>query len=609
MAFTIVVVILTLIYLVVLELSKNMIIGWVIGIIIAAAMIAARFYLKKKGKNTKGILALCWVGFFVLCGLNLVITGPPEKQVSAVDNKNPEVTSVVHVNEGDLTGVYNADKSVAVYAGIPFAKPPVDDLRFKEPQKPEAWQGVKACDTFAPMAMQSRSNPLYDSLTHILGWHDYEMKIGDEYVEAMSEDCLYLNVFVPEGYKGEPLPVIFYIHGGSLNSGHPSYTEYRGEDLAKRGVIYVSCAYRVGVFGYYAADDLKAESPNGTTGDYGLLDQIAALEWVRDNIAAFGGDPNRVTIAGESAGSSSVNALCASPLSEGLFQYAIGESSSILPYKPYHTFRDYDYAREQGDIVRNEFNASSSADLRKVDAKKLVTTQSEQNAMTLDGYALTEMPYVTYERGANHEKALLNGFNGKEADVFLMTYKATKDNYVELLRRCAGDYSEEMAQVVPPTAPQRDSYFIIDQGGDAKGALDTVYSAAWFSYSHYLWSNYMIAQGKPCYEYYFTKKNNIIADNHAGELPYAYGNLWRHPGMYDKSDEELSDIMQQYWVNFVKTGNPNGEGLPVWEMRSAEQSKLINLDNDIKMVEDPNLAIYDVLDKYQRDEKAKREGN
>ena len=607
MAFTIVVVILTLLYLVVLELSKNMIIGWVIGILIAAAFIALRFYLKKKEKNKKGIMALCWVGFLVLFGLNLVITGPPEKQVSAVANENPEVTSVVHVNEGDLTGVYNADKSVAVYAGIPFAKPPVGDLRFKEPQKPEAWQGVRACDKFAPMAMQSRSNPFYDSLTHILGWNDYKMQIGDEFVEAMSEDCLYLNVFVPEGYKGEKLPVIMYIHGGSLNSGHSSYTEYRGEDLAKRGVIYVNCAYRVGVFGYYAADDLKAESPNGTTGDYGLLDQIAALQWVRDNIGSFGGDPDRITIAGESAGSSSVNALCASPLTEGMFQYAIGESSSILPYAPYHTYRDYDYAKAQGDIVRNEFNATSSADLRKVDAKKLATTQSEQNAMTIDGYALTEMPYVTYERGANHERALLNGFNGKEADVFLMQYEATKDNYVELLSKVTGNYAQEMAQVIPPTYPQRDKYFIIDQGGDAKGALDTVFSAAWFSYSHYLWSNYMVNQGKPCYEYYFTKKNNIISDYHAGELAYAYGNLWRHPGLYDESDNKLSDIMQQYWVNFVKTGDPNGEGLPRWEMKTADQTKLINLDNNIQMVEDPNLAIYDVLDKYQRDERAKRE--
>ena len=603
MAFTIIVIIVSVLYLTILELSKNMIIGWVIGIILAAAFIVLRFYLKSKKKNKKGIMALCWLGFFVLLGANLALTSPPEKQVPAVANANPDVTDVIHVNEGDITGVYNEDHSVAVYAGIPFAAPPVDDRRFKEPQPAESWDGVKACDKFAPMAMQSRSNTMYSSLTHILGWHDYQMKIGDEYIEPMSEDCLYLNVFVPEGYSGEALPVLFYIHGGSLNSGQPSYTEYRGEDLAKQGIIYVNCAYRVGVFGYYAADDLKEESPNGTTGDYGLLDQIAALQWVRDNIAYFGGDPNRITIAGESAGSSSVNALCVSPLTEGMFNYAIGESSSIVEYSPYHTFRTYEYATEQGDIVRDEFGVSSSDELRDIPADKLVTTASEQNAMTIDGYAITEMPYATYERGANHEKALLNGFNGKEADAFLLGYEATSENYEELLSRHLGNYASEMAQLVPATTPQRDQHFIIDPLGDAKGALCTVYSALWFTYSHYLWSNYVVAEGIPCYEYYFSKTNDVISNYHAGELPYAYGNLWRHPGLYDEEDYKLSEIMQKYWTNFVKTGNPNGEGLPVWEMRDATHDQVLQLDTEIKMVDDPNAYMYPIIDAYQIENK------
>ena len=607
MAFTIIVVILTILYLVVLELSKNIIVGWVIGIIIAGAMIGVRFYLKKKGANTKGRLALCWLGFFMLLGANLFITSPPEKRVPAVDNKNPEVTSVVHVNEGDLTGVYNADKSVAVYAGVPYAKAPVGELRFKEPQPAEKWDGVKACDEFGPMAMQTRNNPLYDSLSHILGWHDYKVKLGDEYVEAMSEDCLYLNVFVPEGYKGEKLPVLFYIHGGSLNSGHPSYTEYRGEDLAKRGVIVVNCAYRLGVFGYYAADDLKTESPNGTTGNYGLLDQIAALKWVNDNIEAFGGDPGQITIAGESAGSSSVNAICSSPLTEGMFNYAIGESSSILAYKPYHSFISYDEAKEKSDKVRDELGVKTSSELRDVSADKLVNTsmQKAANAMTIDGYALTEEPYKTYERGANHEKALLSGFNGKEADVFLLGYEVNADNYIEILRKVVGPFAEEMARVVPANTPPRDQHIFIDTLGDAKAATDIVYSAAWFSYSHYLWSNYMIAQNRPSYEYYFTKENDIITDYHSGELPYMYGNLWRHPGLYKDDDYKLSDIMQQYVVNFVKTGNPNGEGLPHWEMQNANNKKLIELNTEIKMVDDPNIAVYNVIDKYQLSEKDK----
>jgi len=152
---------------------------------------------------------------------------------------------------------------------------------------------------------------------------------------------------------------------------------------------------------------------------------------------------------------------------------------------------------------------------------------------------------------------------------------------------------------VPADWPERDQHFVIDKLGDAKGALNTVYSAAWFSYSHELWNNYLVAQGKPCFEYYFTKTNDSLSNYHSGEMPYAYGNLWRHPDLYDEEDYALSDIMVKYWANFVKWGDPNGEGLPKWEMRTATQNKLLKLDTNIEMIEDPNTAIYDVIDKYQ----------
>ena len=599
MLFYAVIILITLLYLVILELSKNIILGWIIGVFASIAMISYRCFLADKGLLSTKVKLITWGSFIGILCANYLLTSPPYKNVPAVDNKNPDVTEVVHVAQGDLTGVYNADHSVKVYAGIPYAKPPVGELRFKEPQAPEGWDSVRACDAFGPVAMQPRSNTLYDSLSHILGWHDYQVKLGDEYIEPMSEDCLYLNVFAPEDMGDEPLPVIFYIHGGSLTTGQSSYTEYRGEDLAKRGVIFVNFAYRLGVFGYYTADDLKEESPNNTTGNYGLLDQIAALNWVKDNIAAFGGDPDRITIAGESAGSSSVNAICVSPLTEGLFNYAIAESSGILAYKPFHTFRDYSEAIEQGDMVREEFKAKSSMELRDIPAEELVKTASNQSAMTVDGYAIVEQPYLTYEKGENHEKALLNGFNAKEADAFNLGIKATAENYEELLAEDLGDYASDMAKVVPPDSPQRDQHFIVDAMGDAKGALNQAYSAIWFSYSHYLWNNYMVKQGKPAYEYYFTKTNNSLSNYHAGEIPYAYGNLWRHPGLYNEDDYKLSDIMQQYFVNFAKTGDPNGEGLPKWEARTVGNNQLLQLDTEIKMTEDPNEKLYDIIDKYE----------
>lgn len=601
MGFTICVIIVSLLYLALLELSKNMIIGWCLALLGIVLMFYYRAYFKKKGKYDKKTRAIMWVIFISYLILNYLFTSPVEKRVPAVDNKNPDVTEVVHVASGDITGVYNEDHSVRVFAGIPYAEAPVGELRFREPVAKEPWDGVLACDSFGPMAMQPRSPILYESLTHIIGFHDYRITLGDEYVEPMSEDCLYLNVYAPE--KSDELkPVVFYVHGGSLNTGQSYYTEYRGETFAKEDVVFVNFAYRLGAFGYYTSDDLKAESPNGTTGNYGLLDQIAALKWVYENIEAFGGDKNKITIAGESAGSSSVNALCVSPLTEGLFRYAIAESSSILPKKPFHTFRSYDEAIEQGDILKKELGVSSSEELRKVSAEKLLTTSSKNTAMTIDGYAITEMPYLTYEKGLNHEKALLHGFNAKEADVFMLDIKATRDNYEELIAEAIGDYAKEMAEVVPWNLPPRDDHIAIDGLGEAKGALNTVYSALWFSYSHHVWNRYEVGLGIPSYEYYFTKRNNSITNFHAGELPYAYGNLYRHPGLYDEEDYKLSDMMVKYWTNFAKNGDPNGEGLPVWEKRTDTQTKVLELGDTVQMVDDPNEKIYEVIDNYQSDE-------
>ena len=602
------VVLIGVLYIALLEFSKNIIAGWIIGIAATCAMIVYRSVFYKKGGGAKQIV-LAFLIFAVVLAVNYVVTGPPTKRIPAVDNKNPDVTETVEIAQGKLTGVYNEDHTAKVYAGIPYAKAPIGELRFKEPQAPDGWEGVKACDHYGPRAMQQRGSVLFDSVSHLLGWHDYQFKFGDEYVEEISEDCLYLNVFTPTDREEELLPVIFYIHGGSLMTGQSSYSEYRGENLAKKGVVFVSFAYRLGVFGYYAADDLKAESPNGTTGNYGLLDQIAALKWVYDNIEAFGGDKNKITIAGESAGASSVNAICASPLTEGLFRYAIAESSGIVPVEPFHTFRSYENAVKSGNKVRDEFGVNSSADLRDIPADKLVGTRTQQSSMTVDGYAIVEQPYLTYEKGMNHEQALLNGFNAKEADAFLLTTKATEENYESLIDVAMKGYGEEMAAVIHVDTPARDQHFIIDALGEAKGALNVAYSAMWFSYSHYVWNNYMVMQGRPAYEYYFTKKNNILSNYHAGELPYAYGNLWRHPGLYTDEDNRLSAIMQSYWVNFAYTGDPNGylinedgsksnEKLPTWAKRESGQDKLLELNVDIKMVDDPNAEIYKVIDKY-----------
>ncbi|MCR5310796.1 MAG: carboxylesterase family protein [Lachnospiraceae bacterium] len=586
-------------FIILLELSKNTVPGFILTLILIAGFVWLRVFLRNRDRYNAGMSALCWISFLVLLAAVYFVTAPPVKRVPAMEGFKVQVTEPVKVSEGTLTGVYNKDKSVKIYAGIPYAKAPVGDLRWREPQAPDKYEGIYKADRFGPMAMQKQNGPLYDSLYQIIGFHKYNFSLFDNYREPASEDCLYLNIWSPARAESKPLPVIFYVHGGSLTTGQSYYTEYRGEDLAKKGVVFVNFAYRLGVFGYYASNELAEESENGTTGNYGLLDQIAALKWVKENISAFGGDPNNITIAGESAGSSSVNALCVSPLTEGLFERAIAESSSVLAPKPYHTFRPLSNALETGLRIMREFGAKNISDLRNVPAEKLLNTKFQNSSMTVDGYAIIEEPYLTYQKGNNHEKALLNGFNAKEADAFLLSTKADADNYEELLKPISGNYAHELAALVPAGSVERDQKFIIDAGGEAKGALCHVYSAAWFTYSHYLWSNMMVKENRPVYEYYFTKSNRSLSNFHAGELPYAYGNLWRSKGVYDSSDFALSEIMQNYWVNFAKYGNPNGEGLPEWTPVTEENRQIIEFNNQISMIDDPYLPIYEILDKYQ----------
>ena len=582
---------------VILELGKNAISDWLIAgslFIVFIALYINSLYDKPWLWRTAG-----WIAFLIILFGVVKFLAPPFKQIPAVDIKNPKATEVVTIAQGQLTGVYNEDESVEVYTGIPYAKPPVGELRWKEPVEPDGWEGVRVCDHFAPMSMQAQNSPRYDSLLSIFGFHNFKISLKDNFREAVSEDSLYLNIWKPAG-DVKDAPVLVYIHGGSLMTGQPSYSEYRGEDLAKKGIIVVNFGYRLGVFGYFANEELAAESPNATTGNYGLLDQIQALKWVQQNISAFGGDPEQVTIAGESAGASSVNALCVSPLSKGLFVRAIAESSGITAREPYHTFRSFDDALKMGQDIMDEFGVKSIDELRKIDASKLVGTKYQNSAMTLDGYAITEQPYLTYEKGENHEEALLNGFNVHEADIFNMAVKVNEDNYAETLKKQLGDYAGE-ATALFPAEPQEKAYkYIIDAGGDAKGSYNRVMSAIWFTYSHYKWSNYLKEQGRPVYEYYFTKDNKSLGSNHAGELPYAYGNLWRHAWLYDEKDVKLSEAMTEYWVNFVKTGDPNGDGLPRWQQFAEDDTKVFELGENIGMIDEPYLKLYEVIDKYQQ---------
>ena len=579
------------------ELGRNTLWGWGLLLVILTAYFILQIKLLFR-------LSFAWrlLGFVDLLGLVALVfflSGPPIRAVPAVRAEQPRVTGIVTVEQGQLTGVCSSDGAVEVFAGIPYAKPPVGELRWREPQEPEPWSGVRACDTFAPMSMQVRSSPIFDSLAEIAVYHTFRITTENNQIAPMSEDSLYLNIWKPAG-DVSGLPVLVYVHGGSLTGGQTWYDQYNPEALAKRGIVVVNFAYRLGVFGYFAHEALAAESPNGTTGNYGLLDQIQALKWVQKNIAAFGGDPAQVTVAGESAGASSVGALCVSPLSEGLFVRAIAESSGITARVPYHTFRPLEDALQMGRDIQEEFGAKNIEALRSISAEALVSTKFTNSAMTVDGWAIPEQPYLIYEKGLNHETALLQGWNVHEADLFSMGVRVDEENYAEKLEPLYGPFAAQAAALVPARA--QDSFYkcVIDRGGSSKGAYDTAVSAAWFSYSHYRWEKLLSAQNVPVWTYYFTKDNKGLGSHHAGELPYFYGCLDVHPENYTQGDHALSELMQQYYVNFIKTGDPNGTGLPQWSSAAEAPDQVLELGAAVGMIPDPNLGLHELLDQFQQ---------
>ena len=515
------------------------------------------------------------------------------------DSRSPKETSVISTESGLVQGLYNSDKSVEIFAGIPFAAPPVGELRWKEPQYVIPWEGIYKATQFAPMAMQTQNSAVYNFLFNMYT----HQKTSRTYKAAMSEDCLYLNIWKPSTIKNasasddfstasentEKLPVLVFIHGGSLMSGQSWYEKYDGENLAKQGIIVVTIAYRTGVFGYFADSDLAAESENGTTGNYGLLDQIKALEWIHKNISSFGGDAENITIAGESAGSSSVNALCASPLTKGLFRRAIAESSSVVQKTPPHTFRTMQAALKMGDDIKKEFKVSSVEELRKIPAEKLIKTKFANNSMTVDGYALPETPYEIYKKGLNHEEALLNGFNKREGFGFTFFTKVTKKNLEELLEPSLKKRTSEFLEKYP-----------VKNNKEAKNLYNDIFSIVCFTYPHEVWTKTLREQGRPVYEYYFSKENGEIGTNHSGEMIYAYRNVPKN-SHYDERDFALEEIMSSYWLNFIRTGNPNGNDtkgnpLPLWQESSESGELLLELGDECFMREDPFCYVYEYLE-------------
>nr|WP_081794620.1 carboxylesterase family protein [[Eubacterium] cellulosolvens] len=609
-----------LVFFAVLELNKNIPAGW--SIMLLLFVVFAVLYRRKLSGRGKLIRTISWLCLFASGAVVVLLTQGPYRLVPAVPEVDePKQTGIVHVAQGDIRGVLTGDETVEMYTGIPYAKPPVGDLRWKEPQDPEPWEGVKVCDHFAPMSMQPSNSRIYDSLAQIIGYHDYEMTLRDDYRTIMSEDSLYINIWKPAG-DVRKAPVLVYVHGGSLKTGQPWYDDYSGRTFAKDGVVVVNMAYRLGVFGYYADEALAEESSTGTTGNYGLLDQIKALEWVRDNIEAFGGNPEDVTLAGESAGSASVSALCASPMAKGLFTKVIAESSSVSTKEPPHSFRLMEQALADGADTRaalgigeaaadgkapdrsGEQRRQELAGMRELPAEKLVGMAEINHHITVDGRALAKTPWEYYRDGQFNETALFNGYNRDEAAPFVLFDRITEKNLSSVLEPILGDYTGRALELYP-----------VHSDREATEAYEKIFSVFYFGYSHYTWTR-QTAEKIPVYEYWFTKENGRLGAWHSGEEVYLYGNIpvGKQAGasLYTDEDLETSEVFHSYALNFIRTGDPNGESsgsilpdrrgkaLPVWKRSGTEGNvpgeNVQEIGGEIREVQDENLELFRILD-------------
>lgn len=457
--------------------------------------------------------------------------------------QNPQVKTA----NGLLEGVTETS-GIRSYKGIPFAQPPVGDLRWKAPQQPQSWTGIRKADKFGPQAMQRFifSDMVFRS-------------------DGKSEDCLYLNVWTPAKKSNEKLPVLVYFYGGGFMAGDGSELRYDGESMAKKGIVSITVNYRLGIFGFMAHPELTAESPNHASGNYGLLDQHAALEWVKKNIAAFGGDPSKVTIAGESAGSMSVSAQMASPLSKGLFNGAICQSGAILGNL---TPMLREQAEQMGVKFATTNGATTLADLRKIPAEKLLEISGNiRFAHIIDGYFLTEKPEITFAAGKQMNVPLLAGWTSAEVGYqgVLGNSQLTLANYKAAIQNLYPDNAAKILEVYPAATDS-----------EVKQVATQLASDRFIAYSTWkIVDMHSKSSKKNVYRYLFSQKRpdtTLIGAPHASDIEYSLGNLPLVTTFkWTPADYKASQITQDYFVNFVKTGNPNGKGLPVWnEVKSGK---------------------------------------
>jgi para-nitrobenzyl esterase len=487
---------------------------------------------------------------------------------------NAEVLTA-RVTGGQVQGV-SADGVVA-FKGIPFAAPPVGELRWKKPQPVAAWSGTKQANAFAASCMQ-----------------DAAMLRFTQAPAAASEDCLYLNVWTPAKAASDKLPVMVWIYGGGFAAGSTASSTYDGTGLAHKGVVLVSVAYRVGAFGFLAHPGLSNESGKGS-GNYGLQDMIAGLQWVHDNVAAFGGDPANVTIFGESAGGIAVSMLGASPHAKGLFAKAISESGgSFAPSRRGSeggmNVPTLATAEAAGKAFFAKLGAANLAAARAVRADKIVEAQGAGLGTgfwpTDDGDVLPGDQYVLYSRGKFNDTPVLIGTNSDEGALFVRG-DVTSAGFEQSIRDGYGEHADAILKANPHATD-----------AEALQASRNIFRDSAFAWPTWVWAKLETTKGKnPAYVYYFDHRTPQSPNgaSHADELGYVFRTL---PPTARPEDTAMSELVSSYWTNFAKTGNPNGAGLPNWPAFSVAKQETMFLDAQPSARPLPNVRELEALDGY-----------
>ena len=504
------------------------------------------------------------------------------------------------VKQGEIEGV--CENGLAHYKGIPFAEPPVGELRWKAPLQAKAWDGTFKADHFAKKPYQQGRD------------------------KGISEDCLYLNVLTPAKSKDEQLPVLVWIHGGGFATGE-SFGQ-NGDNFAKAGIVYVSITYRLNAFGFLSLPALTKENKKltgrATSGNYGLMDQILALQWVHDNISAFGGDPDKVTIMGESAGAISVAMLCQSPMAKGLFRGAISESGgNMVPCEYTRVFNNSmrnqagSDAYGQAYIQRLGLGKKSLKELRKVDPAVFMNDSAAFSAggalwPVYDDYVLTPDAYQQYEAGNYNDVNVLIGTNSDEGSMFsgFLGSITEADYQREMTESFEPEWRERFMQMYPGSTPQ-----------ERFDAHSDIFREAAFAWPTYAWGNIQSkrtkenkGQGK-VYMYHFdqlktnpfrrgqlTSRKNI--STHAFELSFTFGHSW---GPMDELDKAESRLMMRYWINFIKTGNPNDDTLPLWTEYAKDTESVMYFRDGAHLTGMPNITQLKLWEEYMQWRREKAE--